>query len=285
MTVAPPTWLITGASSGLGKSLALEALKAGYKVIGTTRDISKAEIAYPDFSVKGGIWLGLDPAQKDAYDKFAQFSQEYNVDVLVNNAGYAFIGGVEDTSETEVRDQMEVNFYGPLRAVRACLPVMRARGSGHIILISSGAGFIARPGRATYSASKFAIEAVHESLSQEVKTFGIKVLIVEPGAFRTPFSSRILTPGQFENGISEGYKGTAVEQMVNGTRHIMSVPDFVKGDPDKAARVIINATVEGYGYLRMPLGKDCVVALESKIGDLQRDLEATRSIATTTDID
>lgn len=145
--------------------------------------------------------------------------------------------------------------------------------------------FIARPGRATYSASKFAIEAVHESLSQEVKTFGIKVLIVEPGAFRTPFSSRILTPGQFENGISEGYKGTAVEQMVNGTRHIMSVPDFVKGDPDKAARVIINATVEGYGYLRMPLGKDCVVALESKIGDLQRDLEATRSIATTTDID
>ena len=162
MTVAPPTWLITGASSGLGKSLALEALKAGYKVIGTTRDISKAEIAYPDFSVKGGIWLGLDPAQKDAYDKFAQFSQEYNVDVLVNNAGYAFIGGVEDTrsvtswpyyqakscltipmfSETEVRDQMEVNFYGPLRAVRACLPVMRARGSGHIILISSGAGYV-----------------------------------------------------------------------------------------------------------------------------------------------
>ncbi|KAJ5612140.1 NAD(P)-binding protein [Penicillium lagena] len=285
MAAARPTWLITGASSGLGKSLSLEALKAGYKVIGTTRDVGKAEIAHPEFSAKGGIWIGIDPAQKDAYDQFAKCSQEHNVDVLVNNAGYAFIGGVEDTSENEVRDQMEVNFYGPLRAVRACLPAMRARGSGHIVLISSGAGFIARPARATYSASKFAIEAVHESLSHEVKTLGIKVLIVEPGAFRTPFSSRIIIPAQFENGFSEGYKGTVVEQMVAGTRQMMSIPGFVKGDPDKAARAIIQATVTGYDYLRMPLGKDCVDALESKIGELQRDLEATRPIATSTDID
>lgn len=98
MTAArPSTWLITGASSGIGKSLASEALKAGYKVIGTTRDVSKAEISCPDFSAKGGIWMGLDPAQKNAFDQFAKCSQEHDVDVLVNNAGYAFIGGVEDT--------------------------------------------------------------------------------------------------------------------------------------------------------------------------------------------
>ncbi|KAK4867922.1 hypothetical protein LT330_007581 [Penicillium expansum] len=285
MAATKLTWLITGASSGIGKSLASEALKAGYKVIATTRDVGKAEAAYPDFSTKGGIWIGLDPAQKDAYDQFAKYSQEHNVDVLVNNAGYAFIGGVEDTSEAEVRNQMEVNFYGPLRAVRACLPVMRARGSGHIILISSGAGFIARPGRSTYSASKFGIEAVHESLSHEVRTLGIKVLIVEPGAFRTPFSSRIITPSHLENGFSDGYKGTAVEQMVTGSRSLTSIPDFIRGDPDKAARAVIDATVTGYDYLRLPLGKDCVVALESKIGELQRDLDATRAIATSTDID
>lgn len=109
--------------------------------------------------------MGLDPAKQDSYDQFARCSEEHKVDVLVNNAGYAFIGGVEDTrletpqrlyqapscllvnvrSETEVRDQMEVNFYGPLRTVRACLPVMRARGSGHIILISSGAGYVYFP--------------------------------------------------------------------------------------------------------------------------------------------
>jgi len=147
--------------------------------------------------------------------------------------------------------------------------------------------FIARPGRASYSASKFAIEAVHESLSYEVKTFGIKVLIVEPGAFRTPFSSRIITPAQYDgsNGFSEAYKGTAVEQMVGGSRKITSIPDFIKGDPDKAAQAIIKAVIGGHDYLRMPLGPDCVTALESKIGQLQGDLEATRAIATATDVD
>lgn len=147
--------------------------------------------------------------------------------------------------------------------------------------------FIARPGRASYSASKFAIEAVHESLSYEVQTFGIKVLIVEPGAFRTPFSSRILTPAQHDgtNGFSEAYKGTAVEQMVVGSRKITSMPDFIRGDPDKAARAIIAAVVGGHSFLRLLLGKDCVTALEYKIGQLQEDLEATRAIASATDID
>ena len=93
----PSTWLITGASSGFGKSLALETLKAGHKVIGTTRHISKAQESFPDFAGNGGIWLDLDPGQKDAYERFAKCSQEHSIDVLVNNAGYAFIGGVEDT--------------------------------------------------------------------------------------------------------------------------------------------------------------------------------------------
>lgn len=92
-----PVWLITGASSGIGKSLSRQALEAGYKVIGTTRDVNKAETAYPEFSVSGGIWKELDPAQKDAFEQFTKCSQEHDVDVLVNNAGYAFIGGVEDT--------------------------------------------------------------------------------------------------------------------------------------------------------------------------------------------
>lgn len=159
----PSTWLIIGASSGFGKSLASEALRSGYKVIGTTRDINKAEISFPHFSPNGGIWVALEPAQKDAFDQFTKVSQEYEVDVRVNNAGYAFIGGVEDTRsvifcmkgqicllmdmriEDEVRDQMKVNFYGPLRAVRVCLPVMRAKGSGNIVLISSGAGYVSSP--------------------------------------------------------------------------------------------------------------------------------------------
>lgn len=96
-TVGPSTWLTTGASSGFGKSLALEALKAGYKVIGTTHDVDKAKISCPDFSIIGGLWMSLDPAQKNSFNQFAKCCEEHNVDALVNNAGYAFIGGVEDT--------------------------------------------------------------------------------------------------------------------------------------------------------------------------------------------
>lgn len=109
---------------------------------------------------------------------------------------------------------------------------------------------------------------------------------MEPGAFRTPFASRVLTPAHLEKGFSEGYNGTALEQTLTLHRNwTTSTPDFVRGDPDKAARAIIQATGTGYDYLRLPLGKDCVAALEDKIGQLQNDLEATREIATTTDID
>ncbi|CAK45431.1 uncharacterized protein An08g04580 [Aspergillus niger] len=284
------TWLITGASSGLGKAIAMEALNANHRVIGTTRDIDQAKASYPDFGNNGGIWIRLDPAQDDAYDRFAELAVEYSVDVLVNSAGYAFIGGVEDTSEEEVRAQMEVNFYGPLRAVRACLPVMREKGSGHIILISSGAGFIARPGRATYAASKFGIEAIHESLSQEVKDFGIKVLIVEPGAFRTPFPGRQVFPKGpgLEKGYSDVYKGTPVEKMIELSQDMGSTTEWIKGDPEKAAKAVVVAVdngYDGYEFLRMPLGRDCVRVLEEKIAALRSDLEATREIAMGTDVD
>ncbi|KAL4942620.1 hypothetical protein BDV06DRAFT_211670 [Aspergillus oleicola] len=285
MATPPSTWLITGASSGIGKSLALAALEAGHKVIGTTRDVGKAQKGCHEFSDKGGIWVELDPGAGDAFDAFAKCAQEHDVDVLVNNAGYAFIGGVEDTSEADVRAQMEVNFYGPLRAVKACLPVMRAKDSGQVILISSGAGFIARPSRGIYAASKFAIEAVHEALSHEVKSLGVKVLIVEPGAFRTPFATRCLTPTYLENGFSEAYKGTAVDQMVSTTRAWTGDSEFLKGDPDKAGRAIVQTASTDYNCLRLPLGPDCVAALELKIGELQRDLKATMSIATSTDAD
>ncbi|RAH50653.1 NAD(P)-binding protein [Aspergillus brunneoviolaceus CBS 621.78] len=226
-----------------------------------------------------------NPAVPGAYHQIANIAQKENIDVLVNNAGYAFIGSVEDASEAEVRAQMEVNFYGPLRTDQACLPAMRARGSGQIILISSGAGFIARPARGVYSANKFAIEAIHESLAQEVRSSGIKVLIVEPGAFRTPFASRTITPARLSEGFSPGYRGTVVEQMINGSQAMKSLPDYVKGDPARAARVVVQAVTSDHNYLRLPLGADCVAALESKIGDLQHDLEATRANAVSTDVD
>lgn len=147
--------------------------------------------------------------------------------------------------------------------------------------------FIARAGRSTYSASKFAIEAAHESLSHELQTFGIKVLIVEPGAFQTPFSKRIITPAQCHStgGLSEAYRGTAVEQMILQTRTMADVPGAIQGDPAKAARAILTAVSDGHDFLRLPLGEDCISALETKMEELKKDLAATREIALSTGFD
>lgn len=128
---------------------------------------------------------------------------------------------------------------------------------------------------------------MHESLSHELKSFGIKVLIVEPGAFRTPFSSRVLTPaGHADNGgFSEAYRGTPVEQLLTLTCTMGDIPNFVKGDPEKAARAVLEAVDGGHGYLRLPLGPDSVAALEEKLGQLNSDLSATRALASSTNVD
>ncbi|KAI1291155.1 hypothetical protein F5Y03DRAFT_400956 [Xylaria venustula] len=287
MTSQPQTstWLITGASTGLGQSICKAALSAGQRVIGATRDIARAQATNPDFTAKGGIWIELDPAHPDSYTQFARATAEYDFDVLVNNAGYSFIGGVEDTSEEEVLDQLNVNFLGPLRAVRAVLPSMRKKGRGHIVLIGSGIIYMSIPGRGIYSASKSAIEALHISLGQEVSSFGIKVLIVEPGAFRTPWTANLKTPAAHEetHGFSEAYKGTVVEKWVGTVPALKTaqaaLPSRIRGDPEKAGREIVKAVIEGHDYIRMILGPDCVESAEKRLEEIQFDLEATRAIA------
>ncbi|KAI0479670.1 hypothetical protein F4859DRAFT_529832 [Xylaria cf. heliscus] len=283
------TWLVTGASSGIGRSISMAALAAGQKVVGATRDVARAQASSPEFAARGGVWLQLDPAHQDSSRQFARAQEEHDFDVLVNNAGYAFVGGVEDTSEEEVQDQFTVNFWGPLRAIRAVLPSMRAKRRGDIVLISSGIIYMSVPGRGAYAASKAAIEAIYVSLEKEVEEFGIKVLIVEPGAFRTTWTTNFKTPVAYEDtkGFSEGYKGTAVERWVGSAQAVKTapLPDVVKGDPDKAGREIVKAVMGGHDYLRMTLGPDCIKSAEQRIAELRRDIEATRAIAMSTDGD
>ncbi|GAP89545.1 putative glucose ribitol dehydrogenase [Rosellinia necatrix] len=285
----PLTWLVTGASSGFGQSISIAALAAGHKVVGATRDVARAQATNPDFAPRGGIWLQLDPSHPDSSGDFARAQEEHDVDVLVNNAGYSFIGGVEDTSEEEVQDQFDVNFWGPLRAVRAVLPYMRAKGRGHIVLISSGAVYMSLPGRGAYIASKAAIEAIHETLGKEVETLGIKVLVVEPGGFRTSWNTNIKTPAAHDgtSGFSIGYKGTVVEQWVGPAQDIKkgSLPNRIRGDTGKAANEIVRAVVDGHDYVRLFLGSDCVRFAEQRLRELHHDLEATKAIAMSTDED
>jgi short-subunit dehydrogenase len=128
---------------------------------------------------------------------------------------------------------------------------------------------------------------MHESLHHEANSLGIKVLIVEPGAFRTPFSTRLMFPRHLANGkgFGDSYAGTPLDMMIGLSRGLKDIPPAVRGDPDKAAKEIVNAVVDGHDYLRMILGTDCIVAMEDKIASFKSDLEATRTIATSVDVD
>src|SRR5574338_210331 len=172
------TWFITGASSGFGAELAKAIIESGDKVAATFRKTEQASSFSQQYN-GNGLGLVLDVTQTEkisaalqqAIDKFGQ------IDVMVNNAGYGTIGAIEEFSLEEIRQQMETNFFGAVAATKAMLSIMRKQGSGHIVQISSQAGFRATAGFGIYNASKFALEGFSEALAQEVVSFGIKLTI------------------------------------------------------------------------------------------------------------
>src|SRR5581483_2935607 len=180
------TWFITGASSGFGHAFAEHALAKGYNVVAAARDTTRLQSLVakaPDRVL--AVTLDVDragDAQKTVEAAVARFGR---IDVLINNAGYAIVGALEETPEAEWRAQMETNFFGAIRVTQAVLPVLRRQRSGAIVNMSSLGGQLSFAGFSAYSASKFALEGASEALAQEVAPFGIKVLIVEPGQFRT----------------------------------------------------------------------------------------------------
>ncbi|KAL2870580.1 putative short chain oxidoreductase/dehydrogenase [Aspergillus lucknowensis] len=283
-------WFITGASSGFGLDLALLALSAGHKVIGTVRDASRASDAVSAIKAKGGEILELDVTKADTIAAVVEKANGIygGVDILVNNAGYSLLGAVEDMKEEEVKLQMETNFFGPLRLIRAFLPTLRTRGNGNstIVNISSIAGQDAQPTCGLYAASKFALEGLSEALALEVAPFNIAVLIVEPGAFRTNFLHASKQP---ETPLSEPYKGGPVDTVL---QKFGSAAGKQRGDPAKAvARIfeVVTGTGEAGGLrgkiLRLPLGPDCLERIERKLKKFNADIEATRSFALATDFD
>ncbi|WP_433466817.1 SDR family NAD(P)-dependent oxidoreductase [Spirillospora sp. CA-128828] len=179
-------WFVTGSSRGLGRSFVEAALSRGDKVAATARNTDgfhELVAAYGD---------AVLPLELDVTDKAAAFAgvkraiEHFGrLDVVVNNAGYAQIGAIEELTERELRDQMETNLFGAVWVVQAALPHLREQGSGHIIQLSSAAGLIAMPLGGAYHASKWALEGLNEALAHEVADFGIKVTIIEPGGFAT----------------------------------------------------------------------------------------------------
>ena len=185
----PRTWLITGASRGLGRAFAEVALEAGDAVVATARKPEQLDSLVAAHAGKA-LALALDVTDRAAVTAVVEQARAFTgrLDVLVNNAGYGLAGGVEEASEQEVRDQFEVNVFGALWCTQAVLPVMRAQGAGHLFQISSIGGVAGFLNTGIYHSTKWALEGFSESLAQEVEGFGIGVTIVEPGPFRTDWN-------------------------------------------------------------------------------------------------
>ena len=271
-------WLITGVSSGFGQAIAEAALATGDTVVATARKadaLDELVAAHPGRAVATALDV-TDPAR--ITQVVAETIERYGrIDVLVNNAGRALIGAAEETTDSELRDLMEVHFFGPAALTRAVLPHMRARGSGTIVQISSLGGRLSFAGVSAYTASKFALEGLSEGVAPEVAPFGIRVLIVEPGAFRTglhggamqmsaelPAYADIVGPVRAQQA---GFHGTA------------------PGDPAKAAAAILAALDSPNPPLRLALGNDAADAISAHLGEARREFEAWESITRGTDID
>ena len=185
------TWFITGTSKGFGRVWAEAALARGDQVVATARhaqSIADLGERYPETA----LTLALDVTDHDAVTAAITTAAHHfgRIDVVINNAGYGLFGAVEEVSEQQAREQIETNVFGALWVTQAVLPIMRAQRSGHIIQISSIGGIVAFGGIGLYNASKWALEGLSQSLSQEVATFGIKVTLVEPGAFGTDWGTK-----------------------------------------------------------------------------------------------
>lgn len=182
-------WFITGAARGFGRVWAEAALERGDKVVATARDPSHLD----DLVARHGaavLPFALDvtipgEAARAVAAAHAHFGR---LDVVLNNAGYALVGAIEEAAEADIRQEFDTNFFGALGVIQAALPILREQGAGHIVGVSSVAGIVAGPITGFYNASKWAFEALHESLAQEVAGFGIKVTLLEPGAYATDFS-------------------------------------------------------------------------------------------------
>lgn len=269
------TWFITGASSGFGLAFAEHALAQGYNVVAAARNVSKLQALVaraPDRVL--AVALDVDQpaeAQKAIEKAIARFER---IDVLINNAGYAIVGALEETPEAELRAQMETNFFGAVRVTQAVLPVMRRQHSGAIVNISSLGGQLSFSGFSAYSASKFALEGASEALAQEVAPFGIKVLIVEPGQFRTNLAGA----GMRHMPVMDAYR-----EVVGGTRDFAHQMDGTQaGDPRKAAEVIDRALAAETTPLRLQLGADAVDAVRAHAQQLLTDMQTWESAARAT---
>jgi NAD(P)-dependent dehydrogenase (short-subunit alcohol dehydrogenase family) len=273
-------WLVTGASKGLGLALVKKLLSEGYKVAATSRNLSDLNNAVDTHSGQF-LPLAVNLTNEDSVQEAVKLAVKAfgKIDVVVNNAGYGLLGGIEELTDREARDNFEVNVFGSLNVIRKALPYLRAQRSGHILNVSSIGGFTgAFAGGGIYCATKFAVNGLSETLSAEVAPFGIKVTIVQPGYFRTNFLSAgsLAVP---QNQIAD-YQN--VRDTVNFHQNDMDKQQA--GDPEKAAAAMISITNEANPPLNLFLGEDAYGLVEKKLAFVQNELETWKDLTLSTAI-
>lgn len=271
------TWLITGASSGLGAALARAVLEQGDNAVVTARDVGKLSelvAAYPKTALPVGLEVSdheqVSAAVNAAAERFGR------IDVLVNNAGHGYRAAVEEASADEVDELFATNFFGPIDLIKQVLPEMRWRRSGTIVNVSSIGAPRSNPASGYYTATKAALEGVSDALNREVAPLGIRVIVVEPGAFRTDFSGRSLLQSST---VIDDYADTAGKRRKeNDHTHGTQL-----GDPTLGAKAIIGAVQGDEAPFRLLLGSDAISIVRQEYQERIDELDKWAHVSRTTD--
>ncbi|MBY3378163.1 oxidoreductase [Rhizobium laguerreae] len=268
MSFPTPIWFITGASSGLGRALAVAVLSRGWRAAMTAR---RPE-TLADLTAEHGdraLALALDVTNSRSIASAVRDAETHfgAIDVLVNNAGYGYLSAIEEGDDAEIRAQFETNVFGLIDVTKQVLPGMRRRRQGHIFNVSSLGGLVAFAATGYYHATKFAVEALSESLFHEVKPLGIDVTILEPGAFRTDWAGRSMVESST---IIEDYAETSGKRR----RATRSISGNQLGDPARAATAIISAFETDEPPLRLLLGAPALKIARERLDALSANFDA-----------
>ncbi|MCQ4095361.1 oxidoreductase [Erwinia persicina] len=266
-------WFITGATRGIGADIAKAALAEGDKVVATGRQKESVTRALGSSEHLLALSLDVTDEQQAQATVQAAISHFKQIDIVVNNAGFAVLGALEETTNAEVRRQFDTNVFGLLNVTRAVLPVMRARKSGHIFNLSSLAGFYGDAGVSSYCGTKFAVEGISESLAKEVAPLGIHVTIVEPGYFRTEF----LTENSvvYTDNIIAAYDATSGETR----RATRAVDGKQANDPKKLAQALLRLANEQQPPLRFTAGADATEIYDRVLVEKKHELDLWRTLS------
>ena len=264
MTIKNKVALVTGSSSGMGFATAITMARAGIHTYASMRNLKKSKTIIELASAEK---LPLQVLQLDVNDKKSVkeaitkiVTEKERIDVLVNNAGYGLFGSLEDVSIEEMKAQFETNFFGVIRVTQLVLPIMRKQKSGTIVNVSSVGGRIGLPILSAYQSTKFALEGLSESMSYELEPFGIKVVIIEPGAIRSNIMNSSIWAKK-----AQDPKSPYFSQLQKIKDHFKSMMENESSPPEEVAKVILEAITSENPQLRYTVGHDAATLIQARL--------------------